>query len=89
MRQDRARTEINRARAAALKKALKSTKNTPTPENMSTAFSLLDKAAKNGLIHKNKAGRQKAALAKLVVTKPLAKTTATKKTAKTKKKSAR
>ena len=67
MRQDKARTKINQAKKEALKKVLKSAFSKPEVSSVSKAFSSLDRAAKLGLIHKNKASREKARLAKLDV----------------------
>lgn len=50
----------NRIMKARVKNTLKKT----TAETLSTAFSILDKAAKNHVIHKNKAARLKSRLAK-------------------------
>lgn len=48
----------------ALKAALKAFRAKATPETQSEAQSMLDTATKKGLIHKNKAARQKAQLAR-------------------------
>jgi small subunit ribosomal protein S20 len=68
IRKSRVRTARNKARKRELKKALKEFK---LAGNRDVALSLLpkvqsiiDKAAKWGIIHKNKAGRLKAKLAK-------------------------
>jgi small subunit ribosomal protein S20 len=88
MRQDKARTLVNQEKRSTLRKALKEVRTKHTPETLQTAYSALDKAAKKGLIHKNKAARSKAMLAKLVkstvVSKP-ATAAATKKTTRTRK----
>lgn len=47
----------------SLKSALKSFLKTPTPKTHSVAQSNIDKAVKKGLVHKNKAARQKRRLA--------------------------
>jgi small subunit ribosomal protein S20 len=66
LRHDRKRTiETNRARAA-LKKLVKSMRETPTQKSLTRVFAVLDKAAKTHVIHKNKAARLKARLAKLL-----------------------
>jgi small subunit ribosomal protein S20 len=59
----------------SLKAALKAFRAKTTGDNQAEAQSMLDKAAKKGLIHKNKAARQKAQLAraaKAAGTKPAA-----------------
>jgi len=84
MRQDKARTKANQEKRLALKKVLKEARIAISSETLSKAFSAIDKAAKKGLIHKNKASRQKAALAKSLTAEPQAKAKPTKaKSAKT------
>jgi small subunit ribosomal protein S20 len=64
MRKSRAATVRNRAQRSALRTALKKAKApTATAEDRSTAVSLLDRAARKGLVHKNLAARQKSHLA--------------------------
>ena len=59
MRKSRAAAVRNRAQRSALRTALKTAKSaTATPEQTKTATSLLDRAARKGLIHSNAAGRQ-------------------------------
>lgn len=62
MRQDRKRTAVNRAKKDNLKKVIKLAETKPTAENVSLAFSALDKAAKSGLIPKGRADRKKSRL---------------------------
>jgi len=65
MRKSRAATVRNRAQRSALRTALKKAKaDGATPDVTKTAVSLLDRAARKGLIHKNAAARQKSRLAK-------------------------
>jgi small subunit ribosomal protein S20 len=65
MRKSRAATVRNRAQRSALRTALKKAKApTSTAEDRLDAVSLLDRAARKGLIHKNAAARQKSHLAK-------------------------
>lgn len=76
MRQDKARTLTNRVKIDELKKAIKKVTTSPTSENLSKAFSSLDKAAKKGLIPKGRADRKKARLSKklsLVATEKVSK----------------
>ena len=65
MRKTRAATVRNRAQRSALRTALKKAK---APESTDVerlaATSLLDRAARKGLIHRNAAGRHKSHLAK-------------------------
>jgi len=69
MRRDRRRTgenlRIKRAYVSAVKKA----RSTPSKKTLSDAFRALDKAAKTGRIHKNKAARLKSRLAKRIKAK--------------------
>jgi small subunit ribosomal protein S20 len=65
MRKSRAATVRNRAQRSALRTALKRA-GTPeaTDEARRTAVTLLDRAARKGLIHRNAAARRKSRLAK-------------------------
>ena len=64
MRKSRAATVRNRAQRAALRTALKKAKApTSTAEERTSAVSLLDRAARKGLIHANAAARHKSRLA--------------------------
>jgi small subunit ribosomal protein S20 len=65
MRKSRAAQVRNRAQRSTLRTALKKAKaEGATPEAEATAVTLLDRAARKGLIHKNVAARQKSKLAK-------------------------
>ncbi len=65
MRKSRAAAERTRGQRAALRTAIKKAKSTgATPAEKITAASLLDRAARKGLIHANAAGRQKSRIAK-------------------------
>ena len=65
MRKSRAAALRNRAQRSALRTALKKARVAgSTPEVATEAVSLLDRAARKGLIHKNKAARHKRQLAK-------------------------
>ncbi len=65
MRQDAKRTERNLGVQSALKTAIKKAKLSKKFEDVSDAYSALDRAVKNNLVHKNFAARQKAQLSKL------------------------
>ena len=66
MRKTRAATARNRAQRSALRTALKKAKApTASSEERIDAVSLLDRAARKGLIHKNNAARKKSQLAKI------------------------
>ena len=70
MRKSRAANIRNRAQRASLRTALKMAKSeTATPEQKTSAVSLLDRAARKGLIHKNTAARHKSRMAKKVAAK--------------------
>ena len=66
LRHDRKRTIETKRAHAALKKLVKSMRETPTQKSLTRAFSALDKAAKTHIIHKNKAARLKARLSVLL-----------------------
>ena len=63
MRRSRAAAARNRAQRAALRTALKHAAS-GTPAERKSAVQLLDRAARKGLIHRNKAARHKSRLAK-------------------------
>ena len=68
MRKTRAATIRNRAQRSALRTALKKAKNADaTAEDRMNAVSLLDRAARKGLVHSNSAARHKSSLAKRAV----------------------
>ena len=65
MRKTRSATVRNRAQRSALRTALKKAKApTATAEERTQAVSLLDRAARKGLVHKNLAARQKSKMAR-------------------------
>jgi small subunit ribosomal protein S20 len=66
MRKSRAATARNRAQRSALRTALKKAKApTASAEERMDAVSLLDRAARKGLVHKNLAARQKSKMARV------------------------
>jgi small subunit ribosomal protein S20 len=69
LRHDRKRTIETRRLRAGLQKVVKSMRKKPTQKSLTLAFAALDKAAKTHVIHKNKAARLKARLAKLLAKK--------------------
>lgn len=73
MRQARRRTITNRGQRSALRTALKHVRAAATKQDATQAYAaavtLLDRAARKGLIHKNNAARHKSRLAKYVRTK--------------------
>ena len=65
MRKSRAATARNRAQRSTLRTALKKAKApTASAEERAQAVTLLDRAARKGLVHKNLASRQKSRMAK-------------------------
>ena len=65
MRKSRAAAVRNRAQRSALRTALKKARaEGASPDNVTAAVSLLDRAARKGLIHRNAAARQKSRLSK-------------------------
>jgi small subunit ribosomal protein S20 len=69
LRQAKTRTRANTARKKAFKNALKGAKKALSPETLSLAYQKLDKAAKAGTIHRNKAARLKSRLARQLMAK--------------------
>ena len=66
LKQDKVRTTRNRRVKDLFKSLIKKAKASKTPEAVSAAFSGIDKAAKQNILHKNKAARLKSALTKAV-----------------------
>ncbi len=66
LRKSRAAAVRNRAQRSALRTALKKAKlAVATPDERLKAVSLLDRAARKGLVHGNAAARQKSAIARI------------------------
>ncbi len=72
LRKDVKRTKQNDDFRRKLDMALRNAKKTKSPKAVAEAGSLVDKAVKKNLMHKNKAARVKSSLSKLA--KPAAKT---------------
>ena len=66
MRRDKQRTIINRKIRQQMKLAVKTMRQKPTKKALQKASQTLDRAAKKGVIHKNRASRLKSRLAKLL-----------------------
>ncbi|HEY5087653.1 MAG TPA: 30S ribosomal protein S20 [Gemmatimonadaceae bacterium] len=65
MRKSRAAQVRNRAQRSTLRTALKKARaENATPEVLAEAVTLLDRAARKGLVHKNAAARRKSRMAK-------------------------
>ena len=97
LRQDKKRTLTNKRLKETYRKLVKAAKVSKSKDSVSKAFQAIDKAAKNNIMHKNKAARMKSSLSKIlanktekkVVEKLTVKKVAVKKTAVVKKKSAK
>jgi small subunit ribosomal protein S20 len=63
LRKDKKREAKNLKLKSEFKKIVKKTKKSPTQKSLTQATKAIDKAAKRGLIHKNKAARMKSRLA--------------------------
>jgi small subunit ribosomal protein S20 len=66
LRKDIKREKENLKVKLSFKKVLKKTKKSPNAKNLSIASQAIDKTAKKGIIHKNKAARLKSRLAKQI-----------------------
>ncbi|PWU23656.1 30S ribosomal protein S20 [Candidatus Cerribacteria bacterium 'Amazon FNV 2010 28 9'] len=66
LRQDKRRTQTNRPYRTRVKTSSDTVKATPSTQNLSSAFSAIDRAVKKNIMHKNKAARLKSALSKFV-----------------------
>lgn len=64
LRQDKKSQKANDAFRDQVDQAVRTAKKDGTVKNVSAAFSLIDKATKKHLLHRNKAGRMKSALSK-------------------------
>lgn len=64
LRQSKRNRVENDARRKAFRRSVKDFKDKPTVGGLSSAFSFLDRAVDNNVIHRNKAARLKSGLAK-------------------------
>ena len=69
LRQDKVRAVRNKKLKELFKKLVKQARVKKTPESISKAFSSIDKAAKNHILHKNTAARMKSSLSKIIAGK--------------------
>lgn len=69
LRQDKKRQLDNKKTKNSYKSLVKQAREHPSTKVLEDAFSMLDKAAKKGIIHDNKAGRLKSSLSKLLISK--------------------
>lgn len=65
LRQTKRRTDKNKNWKQKLKSAIKKAETQKSKEAISYAFKIIDKSAKAGIIHKNKAARIKSRISKL------------------------
>lgn len=65
LRHDKKREKENQVFLSLMEKTLRIAKKSQGKKEISSAFSLLDKAVKKHLVHKNKAARLKSALVKV------------------------
>lgn len=70
LRRDVRRTHNNQFYRSRLKTTIDNARSKPTPENLQLAYSVIDKAAKKGIIHDNKAARLKSQLSHTKTTLP-------------------
>lgn len=68
LRKDRKREAVNDEFRKKLQEVIKTAKTAKSPAALAAAYSMLDKAAKNHVLHKNKAARTKSSLARLAGT---------------------
>lgn len=87
LRKDRKREKENDARKAALESAIRIARKSGSKIN--EAYSVIDRAVKRNIIHKNRAARIKASLSKLARPSPSKKTTSKAPVVKTVKKATR
>ena len=65
LRQEHRKTLVNQAIKRRVKAALRKALAKPSKNNLSGAFSILDRATKKHFLHKNKASRLKSRITKL------------------------
>jgi len=66
LRQDKKRELENKKLKEQIKLIIKKTKKSPVEKNLKEAFKLVDKGVRKNIFHKNKGGRVKSALSKLI-----------------------
>ena len=69
LRVDRKRESANKKIEVLVGLSIKKAEKKPTPKSIQEAFSIIDKAVKKNIIHKNKAARLKSRLSKLLNSK--------------------
>lgn len=66
LRASERKAEVNQRVRSTARSAMKKMQTEPTKENLTQAYEAIDKAAKRGIFHDNKAARLKSQLSKLV-----------------------
>lgn len=66
LRSSKRKAVVNSRVRSRMRTAMDAVKTKTSPESVSEAFSRIDRAVKHNLLHKNKAGRLKSQLSKLV-----------------------
>lgn len=66
LRSSKRKAVVNSRVRSRMKSAMDAVKVGASTESVSTAFSRIDRAVKHNLLHKNKAGRLKSQLSKLI-----------------------
>ena len=66
LRSSKRKAVVNSRVRSRMKSAMDAVKTGASTESVSTAFSRIDRAVKHNLLHKNKAGRLKSQLSKLI-----------------------
>ncbi|OGC96879.1 hypothetical protein A3H89_00075 [Candidatus Amesbacteria bacterium RIFCSPLOWO2_02_FULL_48_11] len=69
LRADKRKKEANLRVRVVLSETIRNMRKKSTAVNLKKVFKAIDKAAKRGIVHKNKAARIKSRLARLVVAK--------------------
>jgi len=69
LRKDKKRTKTNLIYKTNYRNAIKKLKKSRNPDLLTEVYSKIDKAAKKGVIHKNKAARLKSKITKLISAK--------------------
>ena len=69
LRADKRRAEVNLMVRTTYKEAIAEFKKKPSVKTLGDVYAKIDRAAKNMVVHKNKAARLKSRLAKLVSSK--------------------
>lgn len=79
LRSSKKKEKFNKALISKLEAAIREAENKPSKKTVKAAVSLVDKASKKKIIHKNKAARLKSRLDKLISKKPPSSKSKTKK----------